>query len=434
VTSGGSDDLQDEAIALISGLEVTPRNLSVGLQERRVALSVGAPFKRLVEIDQALADLETRLKSLNRAKSLVATKKRALDRADRWSREVSRLEEQVEQYQVSDDDIAGEIAALGASLEQLVRQRVELRTTRSDLFQFGEPTELEARVATIRAEVDADATNARSLAEATTAGERISEELGAVTLRLNEIDRVIRQFELRVSEVTARLTDDPAYGWVRAALGAHLPSSSTEPVHAAATLIKIHEAGEAIHDASTSVEQSIARVTQTLDSVAARLDSTSRDTGKQIEAPEIVMDLEQRFADSLRNRHISEALLDGGTVQRVDLGALDIVWRARDGELRRRPIEAFSSGERAFAYVMARMRSLRESKQTSENRVLVLDEFGAFMSGDRLRVLQNFLAEDVVGSAFDQVLIILPMRSDPASLEDDEFFKSHQYTMQDGLG
>ncbi|MGE0705740.1 MAG: hypothetical protein AB7P22_17600 [Vicinamibacterales bacterium] len=387
-----------------------------------------------MEIDQALADLETRVKSLNRAKSLVASKKRALDRADRWSREVSRLEEQVEQYQVSDDDIAGEIAALGASLEQLVRHRVELRTTRSDLFQFGEPTELEARVATIRAEVDADPTNARSLVEATMAGERISEELGAVTLRLDEIERVIKQFELRVSEATARLTIDPAYGWVRAALGAHLPSSSTEPVHAAATLIKIHEAGEAIHDASTSVEQSIARVTQTLDSVAARLDSTSRDTGKQIEAPEIVMDLEQRFADSLRNRHISEALLDGGTVQRVDLGALDIVWRARDGELRRRPIEAFSSGERAFAYVMARMRSLRESEQTSENRVLVLDEFGAFMSGDRLRVLQNFLAEDVVGSAFDQVLIILPMRSDPASLEDDEFFKSHQYTMQDGLG
>jgi hypothetical protein len=72
-------------------------------------------------------------------------------------------------------------------------------------------------------------------------------------------------------------------------------------------------------------------------------------------------------------------------------------------------MEGFSSGERAYAFTQARIADLEPS--TKPNRLLVLDEFGAYVAADRLPDLADFLANEARGVA-DQVLVILPLHVD----------------------
>ncbi len=107
---------------------------------------------------------------------------------------------------------------------------------------------------------------------------------------------------------------------------------------------------------------------------------------------------------------IAEALFQDGIFSSLDLVGQTVSWRTINGDIRSRPLEAFSSGERAFAYTLARLESLRGVQ--AANRVVALDEFGAFIASDRLQRLVSFIEAKVLNDIADQVLIILPLRQD----------------------
>ncbi|KQP84570.1 hypothetical protein ASF35_06700 [Aeromicrobium sp. Leaf291] len=67
----------------------------------------------------------------------------------------------------------------------------------------------------------------------------------------------------------------------------------------------------------------------------------------------------------------------------------------------------FSTGEQAFAFTQARILDITPSSKP--NRLLVLDEFGAFVSADRLPDLAAFLSAPEVEEVANQVLVILPL-------------------------
>jgi len=57
---------------------------------------------------------------------------------------------------------------------------------------------------------------------------------------------------------------------------------------------------------------------------------------------------------------------------------------------------------------------LQHSKDEAENRVLVLDEFGAFVEAERLDRLKRFLRQRVLNAGLaDQIVVILPLREEP---------------------
>ena len=76
----------------------------------------------------------------------------------------------------------------------------------------------------------------------------------------------------------------------------------------------------------------------------------------------------------------------------VNLATREVVW-TESGSVRSRPLEAFSSGEQAFAYTRARLAVLDEDQNRPPNRLIALDEFGAFIAHDRLTGLLAYLRE-----------------------------------------
>lgn len=105
---------------------------------------------------------------------------------------------------------------------------------------------------------------------------------------------------------------------------------------------------------------------------------------------------------------VAAALFESGELVRFDLQERLVVWKPEGAEPVTRHLDAFSSGERAFAYTKARLVRLQHEPPT-ENRLVALDEFGAFLERSRLELLERYLAEEVVGHFVEQALIILPL-------------------------
>jgi len=109
---------------------------------------------------------------------------------------------------------------------------------------------------------------------------------------------------------------------------------------------------------------------------------------------------------------IADALFDGGNVRRVNLDEESITWTTPSGETRTRPLAAFSSGQQALGFMRARLQQVAD--QPVANRLVFLDEFGAFISADRRRPLADLLTSDDLRTLAEQVVVVLPLQSDYA--------------------
>lgn len=88
-----------------------------------------------------------------------------------------------------------------------------------------------------------------------------------------------------------------------------------------------------------------------------------------------------------------------------------------DGSADIRALASYSTGEQAFAFTQARIADIEPSAKP--NRLLFLDEFGAFVSADRMPDLAAFLSSGIVKQVAEQVIVVLPLQVDyEAELED----------------
>ncbi len=128
--------------------------------------------------------------------------------------------------------------------------------------------------------------------------------------------------------------------------------------------------------------------------------------------------LERDFATNFATPELRSELFDQTEDVALDLDKLTLQWKTADGELRRRPLEAFSSGEQAFTYTLAKLESLVAAQPVSTYVFLALDEFGAFVARDRLDQLLASLRQRALGRIADQIVVILPLSRN--YLEDPE--------------
>lgn len=110
---------------------------------------------------------------------------------------------------------------------------------------------------------------------------------------------------------------------------------------------------------------------------------------------------------------ITEALFDSGKPTKVDLKSKMISWTTSAGVLREKPLSAFSSGEAALGFMRATLRQIAE--QPTRNRIVFLDEFGAFVSADRRHPLTELLTSKQLKGLSDEIVIVLPLQSDYAA-------------------
>lgn len=107
---------------------------------------------------------------------------------------------------------------------------------------------------------------------------------------------------------------------------------------------------------------------------------------------------------------IREALFDGGMPVAVDLQKGTITWDTTAGVRLEKPLSTFSSGEQALGFIRARLRQLADAP--AGDRIVFLDEFGAFLAADRRHPLAELLKGDQLASLSDQVVIVLPLQVD----------------------
>ncbi|AXH96626.1 hypothetical protein DV701_11275 [Ornithinimicrobium avium] len=122
--------------------------------------------------------------------------------------------------------------------------------------------------------------------------------------------------------------------------------------------------------------------------------------------------VEEEALRELSARPIVDALFDGGALTRVSLeeGESTITWHTPEGESRTRPMSAFSSGQQALGFMRARLQQVAD--EAHENRLVFLDEFGAFISAEQRRPLADLLTSSELQALTDQVVVVLPLQAD----------------------
>jgi hypothetical protein len=155
----------------------------------------------------------------------------------------------------------------------------------------------------------------------------------------------------------------------------------------------------------------------TYDSIATLIDNVQRlqfvghSGGSEDEWGDAIIDsIEELVRGDFSDPAISRALFEGGDLVDVDFRKQTLTWESAEGQRRVRPASAFSSGQQAFGFVRARL--LQVAAEPATNRIVFLDEFGAFVSADMRGELAALLSDDELNRLAGQVVVVLPLQSD----------------------
>jgi hypothetical protein len=328
-------------------------------------------------------------------------------------------------------DVVRELEGLRDEQIELVERRVELRQRLKQLLSGGTKEELEHRLAELRQEleVSADTQQAREQSAQTSLATRHA-RLGAANEELEHSKVRLTEFNNRVTRVARLLESSPSYAWLRSSVGAEdMPGtrlSTRDCLH------RIGRLGDAVH----ALQDAISKLTTEVAAIDSALVELDEKVGKSLTPSNryvrpLAAYYEEDLSSLLKDPDIRHALFEGGRFTGLELLRGEVSWRDPGDRPRRRPIEAFSSGERAFAYVLASV--LQRARENAKNRVLVLDEFGAFIEADRLDRLLRFLNERVLkAQRADQIVIILPLRQPTVEERNHDHNRRQQLVSQRG--
>jgi hypothetical protein len=122
--------------------------------------------------------------------------------------------------------------------------------------------------------------------------------------------------------------------------------------------------------------------------------------------------VEVELTTLFNSAELRDELFDRANTVQFSLDEYTLRWRGEDGVWRRRPLEAFSSGEQAFAYTRAKLEALRVQTARSQHVLIILDEFGAFVARDRLSHLMRFVEQEALNNFAEQAVVMLPLSRD----------------------
>lgn len=319
--------------------------------------------------------------------------------------------EQAEQASAAARRLREATRAVGAAQAALTKAHEELASVQQQIGATGATSredaaaDLEKALTALGLSADeaavAEDAARQALAEADVALAELNEAASAIRRRL-----AVRQADLDL--VINRLRENRNYRWLWESIDG-LESKLIDP----------EERYRAFARLRTAILQAADSGGDAVDFIASLLGIANsffeKDLGKrdgvlvQTLRPAFEAVLGQRLRDALNSPSIRDAIFDGAEVVRVEADTRQLTLRDSNGSETKRPMEAFSSGEQAFAFTQARLAGL-ESPQ-KPNRLLVLDEFGAYVAADRLPDLSRFLASDI-GRVADQIIVILPLHVD----------------------
>lgn len=410
IAAAAETGLSEDVIAILPKARITVSQLHEGLTRRKDELAVhfGPQRSLLEEIDEQIRSLDNRLSAIRQAEQYMEQVEIA---SKRLSNAEGRLRQALDAISVSGHKQYQDIVALMAKIDQeytaLIAKRADLRYQRGILEREGAASDLESKIAALHVELSSTGSQDENIRMARS-------HLDDCRLRLREADSTLSEararrleLEMRLATATELLESSPDYQWLRTGPNSLIPSARYDRAESIRRITTLGEALKRLQAAIDAFSQSAARIRNAVQVVADSIGKAQVSTNPEI--VRLLKHYEQIFAALLRDSEIQEVLFGGGTFNELDLLHAELSWTSSNEELLRRPVEAFSSGERAFAYVLASV--LQHTTGAAENRILILDEFGAFIEADRLDRLLRFLDQQVLRqNRADQVVIMLPLR------------------------
>jgi hypothetical protein len=227
--------------------------------------------------------------------------------------------------------------------------------------------------------------------------------------------RELARAEAEMRRISGAVASSPELEWLRESLPSYAIAVPGDAANQQAAALGVaREVLDTVVDRLGDHRGQLAAVENGLRGLARRLRGHALETRRYVE--ELEAWLGRHFSDWFNILRVRSELLpeaDGPVV--VDLHTAEVRWSEGPME-RARPLEAFSSGEQAFAYTRARLAILDEEEHPPPNRLIALDEFGAFIAHDRLTGLLAHLQDRAATHPSDQVLVILPLSRDYSSM------------------
>lgn len=414
-----SEGLSNSPIAqLDDDREVTVAELEKGVARHRQRQQEPA--------DALIAELRAQASKAEARVSDLWSLRQSVAYADRKAREARDQAAALEQIREQlEPDVAKRYNELSAEIASARDRHLQAVVRRADLIAQLDRLSGGKQVGDIRREFEAD------LAEANVASEGL--DLAWAQAKLDyetsqaELESVTSAERDLAANVDARLSDvrDVASGlandenaWLTAAAAHLLPATPAADLTTARHLERLRIVIDRARDVLQAAVSRLTALERPLETVSRAIEKNDvgniRSSAPELQAlyDHLLALYEAEFTSRFRTKEIAEALFDGAESVSLDLKSLSVSWTISDGATRNRPLEAFSSGERAFAYTLARLESL--AIEPTLNRVIALDEFGAFVARDRLDRLVRFLHNRILGTVAQQVLIILPLTQDYA--------------------
>lgn len=395
--------LRARTVASIGGQPITAGQLLDAVRARRGKLAADAPA--VEDLDQSLARLDARERDLESLSAAIAARAEKVNKLTEAEEALRRFGGESD----SADDVVAEKAAAKAHAQRVeIEVGSALGAAQRQKAQLGGGLDLED----LRADLD------RCLSEAGTSTDALEDDLRKARALLAALDDRLDVADARrdelvaqtadldraLGEQTRRLQADNAHARLRDVLGDRAPNVGDDSEDQA-------RAWAAVHAAQDRAVLRVQAARGDLDAVVGRMSALVDVIRDKDEASPELDPIRRLYQDRLEGRfrqdEIVSTLFDGGSLTRVDLAAREIRWTTKENEPRVRPFEAFSSGERAFAYVQARLGSV--AQVTALNRVVAIDEFGAFLSRDRLVRLQQVVQRQLDEGIIRQAIVVLPM-------------------------
>jgi len=411
--------LADQALLAADGRPLSEwpvARLAEALAERRDELRQVPNPREATNLDEHIARISAALAALSSAQPLIDQREKAkanMGNAEKISKE---LDEQLD-------------AAAAEKLEQLREAR---RTLDEKLFNLsgqrataghrraalGAPQERDVLATRLEQLLVKEGLDADGLQRALGEAERAAESERESFRHLGEIERSASAATDRdtaeLATIVDLITSDPRYEWVGRS-GAELPSPSDNVERQLGLLDGLKGAVARANRRFDELSALLLGVRQGLVALGASLRGQSASADFRV--PELRAWLEATATQWFSEPTVSEALL-GQNAQAIEVDLDDklVAWVDGNEEARTKPLEALSSGEQAFAFTQARLALLTQTTDLSSNRLIALDEFGAFVSANRIRQLGEYLHHWQNDHTGDQILLILPANQDYAAL------------------
>lgn len=232
--------------------------------------------------------------------------------------------------------------------------------------------------------------------------------------RQTEARRELMRIAAEARRSIANLTSNEEIAWLHVQVPNDVLNESASTIDQLGTVDTLRKRAQALNNRLGALREQLGAVELALTAVGHKLRGNPPRANEYL--PEMEAWLSHHFSSWFNGPGVKQLLLpDAEGDVLVDVAARDVVWQ-KAGTTVSRPLEAFSSGEQAFVYTRARLARLDEEETRAANRLIVLDEFGAFIAHDRLAELLSYLQKRADDHPLDQVVVMLPLIRDYAEL------------------